>query len=280
MRISWDDLQTVEAIVRLGTVAGAAKELSLRHSTVSRRIDALEKVLEAPLFLRGARLQPTPLALGIAEKAAAMADRARDIETLVGASRRQRQARLVVSTNDVLAPMLLQAIARTPDGDGLVQLRVTDEELELSPGVVDLALRPGSQPRTALRGWRLGKLRIGIYRAATLPDADDHWVLPAETLRGRSSMRWWKAIPRQATGRVECDSLLAMRDACQQGLGRAVLPSLLAHDDARLVQVDEVPPGPAVWLLSSATRHGDKALRSTATSLVDTLRGLPGIWAA
>lgn len=280
MRISWDDLQTVEVLVRVGTVAGAAKELSLRHSTVSRRIDAIEKALEEPLFLRGARLRPTHLAMQIAEHAATMADKARVIDTLVRAAGRQRQARLVVSTNDVLAPMLLQAIARMPDEGGRVQLKVTDEEVELAPGVMDLALRPGSQPRAALRGWRLGKLRVGIYQAASLPADQDAWVLPSPSLSARSSMRWWKAIPRQAQGRIECNSLLAMRDACQQGLGRTVLPAVLAHEDARLVQVEKGPPGPAVWLLSSATRHGDKALRASALSLVDTLRALPGIWAA
>ena len=46
MHITWDDLQTVEALVRAGSVVGAARELSLRHSSISRRVDVLERSLE------------------------------------------------------------------------------------------------------------------------------------------------------------------------------------------------------------------------------------------
>ena len=50
MRMTWDDLQTVEALVRAGSVVGAARELSLRHSSISRRVDALERSLGAAEF--------------------------------------------------------------------------------------------------------------------------------------------------------------------------------------------------------------------------------------
>ncbi|RKH46668.1 LysR family transcriptional regulator [Corallococcus interemptor] len=38
-----------------GSVVGAARELSLRHSSISRRIDALERALGVPLFYAGRR---------------------------------------------------------------------------------------------------------------------------------------------------------------------------------------------------------------------------------
>src|SRR4051794_32019971 len=93
MHIAWEDIQTVEALVRTGTVVAAAQELGLRHSSVSRRIDALERALGVPLFLRGARLVPTALAQAIARRAGAMAQEARAIESLLQAEQRTRAAR-------------------------------------------------------------------------------------------------------------------------------------------------------------------------------------------
>ena len=41
--IQWDDAQIFLAVARYGSFSSAAKRLGVRHSTVSRRIRALEK---------------------------------------------------------------------------------------------------------------------------------------------------------------------------------------------------------------------------------------------
>jgi DNA-binding transcriptional LysR family regulator len=274
MHLRWDDLQTVEALVRTGTVLGAARELELRHTSVSRRVDALEKTLGAPLFLRGPRLRPTPLALRIAERATRMATEATHIGALVEHERRERAEELSITTNDVLASLLFSALARADLGRS-VSVHVTDVERELAPGVTDLALRPGAQPSGSLRGWRLGRLLVGVYRARRARDA---WLYPAPALRERASMRWWRAVPARPAGGLQCDSLLAMRDACVAGLGRAVLPAVLARGDARLQLVDELDEGPPLWLLASATRRSDAALQASATQLMSALRAEPGVF--
>lgn len=271
MHISWDDLQTIEALVRTGTVVAAARELGLRHTSVSRRVDALEKALAAPLFLRGARLRPTPLAQRVAARARRMAHEARGIDALLADERRDRARELSITTNDVLASFLFSALARA-QLEQAVRVLVSDVEHELSPGVTDLALRPGAQPTGALRGWRLGRLRVGVYRAHRGRDA---WIHPAPSLRERASMRWWKSVPARAAGALECDSVLAMRDACVAGLGRAALPAALALRDARLELVEELQDGPPLWLLASATRRSDASLQATAARLVSALRAEP-----
>ena len=277
MHIAWEDIQTVEALVRTGTVVAAAQELGLRHSSVSRRIDALERALGVPLFLRGARLVPTALAQAIARRAGAMAQEARAIQSLLQAEQRTRAARLVITTNDVLASLLFAARAAQPL-DRTMEVRISDVELQLEPGITDLALRPGPRPAGDLRGWRLGRLRVGVYRANGIPSTPP-WILPSPPLRERASIRWWKAVPADAPAQVECDSVLAMRDACVAGLGRAALPALLALGDERLVLEEEIEGGPPVWLLSAATRTSDASLRAIAEQLATSLRSLRGVWA-
>ncbi len=276
MHITWDDIHTVESLVRTGTVVAAARELALQHSSISRRIDALEQALGAPLFLRGARLRPTALALSIADRAKGMAAQAAEIGALVEADRRSREGRLVLTTNDALASLAFEALAREGLGRHL-DVRVTDREATLEPGITDLALRPGTRPQGDRRGWRLGRLRIAVYRART--QTTDDWILPAPELRARTSMRWWKAVPDDAPSRLTCDSLLAIRDACAAGLGRAVLPAALALGHDHLVADREQEPGPPVWLLSAATRRADKALREAGERLAAAIRAIDGIWA-
>ena len=48
----WDDLRFFLAVARNGTISGAAQELGVNHSTVSRRINAYEKHHAVRLFER------------------------------------------------------------------------------------------------------------------------------------------------------------------------------------------------------------------------------------
>lgn len=275
MHMSWDDLQTIEALVRRGTIAAAGRELGLRHTSVSRRVDALERALEAPLFLRGARLTPTPLALEISARGARMAREAADVTALLEDTRRARARRLVVTTNDVLAPLLFGALAKRREGPR-VEVRISDAEEQLTPGVTDLALRPSTQPAGTLRGWRLGRLRLGVFVAEGVRTT--RWVQPTAALRARASMRWWKEVPLDGEAVVECGSLVSMREACAAGLGRAVFPSVLAAGDGRLRLERTLEANVPVWLLASATRRADPQLQREAAALVDGLRRARGAW--
>lgn len=272
MHLAWDDLQTVEALVRTGSVVGAARELGLRHTTVSRRIDALERTLEAALFLRGPRLRPTPLAAAIAERAGAMHGQAAALEAELAVEARRRRDEVVITTNDVLATLLFRAL-RAIEGAPRVTVRISDDEAELAPGVVDLALRPVAQPRRELRGRRLGVLHLGIYRARQ--GALDQWILPSREMRRRTSMRWWRFIPEDAASTVTCTNYLAMRDACHAGLGRAALPAFLAEGLVRVGTMEGLTP---VWLLAPSTRGPSKELRRFSDALFQQLRQPRSHW--
>lgn len=275
MHIGWDDLQTVEALVRTQGVSAAAKELGVRHTTVSRRIDTLEALLGTALFTRGPRFVATPLAKEVAARAAEMRIHAERARHLIDGQHRLQSERLVVTTSDVLAPLLFAALVHTEASQRL-EVLITDETRELVPGVVDLALRPSHEPARTLRGRRLGVLRLGIFHAHRTAA---NWVLPSPSLRARVSMRWWKAVPTDATGSVACNTLLSMRDACVAGLGRAVLPSFLAMGDERLVLEREVDGGTPVWLFAPPAREVSKPARAFGGELASALRGLRGTWA-
>ncbi|WYX12083.1 LysR family transcriptional regulator [Achromobacter xylosoxidans] len=50
--MNWDDVRIFLAIQRAGTLRGAAQELAIDQTTVSRRLTGLERALGSRLFLR------------------------------------------------------------------------------------------------------------------------------------------------------------------------------------------------------------------------------------
>ena len=50
--MDWDDLRLVLAVTREGTLSGAARRLNVTHSTVFRRLGAIEEKIGARLFER------------------------------------------------------------------------------------------------------------------------------------------------------------------------------------------------------------------------------------
>jgi DNA-binding transcriptional LysR family regulator len=59
---NWDDLRYFLRAAQSKTLAGAARAMGVDHSTIGRRLTALERALGAPLVIRGPDgLQLTPL---------------------------------------------------------------------------------------------------------------------------------------------------------------------------------------------------------------------------
>lgn len=274
--MDWNDLQTVEALVRLGTLDGAARALGLTHSTVSRRLAAIEAKVSTSLFVRGARLTPTLLARQLADEAATMARAATHAATLVAREQRQREHRWAITTSDVLAPLLLRALAVVAPAFS-IDVVIGDAELPLGPGGaghVDLALRPAFRPNEGLRGRSLGRLRLGVFVAVA--GAEHRWVMPDEALRARRSMRWWRHVDSSAAHAITCNTLLGMRDACVAGLGHAIVPSFLFHNDQRVRCVRELDDGPPVWLLSPTAEPASKERRAFRAALARALVAIDG----
>ena len=63
---TWDLYRSMLAVVRDGSLSGAARSLGLTQPTLARHIEQLETALNATLFTRSPRgLQPTETALAL-----------------------------------------------------------------------------------------------------------------------------------------------------------------------------------------------------------------------
>jgi DNA-binding transcriptional LysR family regulator len=277
--MNWDTIATIAAVVRAKSLLGAAKELGIQHSSVSRRISAIEAELEEPLFVRGRRLTPTRLALEIEAHAESMATAAQRLTAALAARKARRESELAITTSDALAPLLVRAIARVKNAPR-VRLLVSDEERELEAGSVDVALRPTGAPRASLRGRRLGVLAAGVYRRRGAHETHDGWLVASEEMQRRASLTWLRRVPSGARITLECDRLLALRDACVAGLGRAILPCFLAIDDARLERSSLLDEGTPLWLFVATSARTDPAQRAFLEQLTRGLKSEKAAWQA
>ena len=106
---NWDDLRYFLRAAQTKTLAGAARSMGVEHTTIGRRLSALERALGAPLVLRGPEgLTLTPLGQRIAPLV-------QDVERAVSATRaavKSECARVRLSVPQALTGLFMQALAQ------------------------------------------------------------------------------------------------------------------------------------------------------------------------
>jgi DNA-binding transcriptional LysR family regulator len=259
----------------------------VNHTTVLRRLDALEARQGARLFDRQRQgYQPTEAGALLLEQARRMADQADEIERRVQGRDRELTGQLRLTTAFVvmehLLPEPLAGFARAYPGIEvevlenafLVDLarRSPESSTSWSQRQADVALRLSSQVAEHLVGRVLGEAPCRVYAlrdAPGLPQAitplatllkEAPWVAFERDARSRVYDRWMRQHLAQARVRVRVDIFNAVAAMLRTGIGVGVLPEFMEPKHPELVAISEPIPELAVplWLLT----HPD--LRDTA----------------
>lgn len=259
MTIQWDDLKTVLAVVRRGTLAAAAADLGLNYTTVARRIDRAERALGEVLFERLADgYHPTEIAHLTAQHAAEM-ERQNDalLRKLQGRDR-SLSGSLVITAPQLLigpylAPVLDQFCAKHGDVDLMVH--ATNDLLDLNRRAADLAIRISRNPGDTLTGLRLCAQDSASFASADMarrimndPGACIDWIVYGQGSGvPKASLEHYP----NARVRMEFDDMVAMVGAAQAGLGVVRMPMFLGRATNGLVQVPVLPPQPYmdIWVV-------------------------------
>lgn len=247
-KVDWNDIRYFLAVYRSGSSSGAARELCVQHTTVGRRLAALETDLGARLFTRTPEgLAPTDAAREIAPLAE-QAERcflaiARQISRID--SRIEGKVRLTTSEafSRYLIPHLARLQARHP---GLaVDIDTSNAVLDMARGETDLAVRmaPTKQADLVCRrvgnaGWSLFASPDYIARHGPLssPDAlSGHDVIGFSGVLAETSSGLWLADhAKDARLTMRGHSLVAILNAAAAGIGLALVPCFLAVGETRL----------------------------------------------
>ena len=275
------DLRTLLAIAREGSLAGAARRLKVNHSTVFRRLGAIEARLGTRLFERQDGAYATTTAgedlLRTAERVEAEVE---GLERRLSGQDLRLTGSLRLTAPDDLAevmvmPALVEFRARYPDIT--VELAIDNRMLNLTRREADIALRPTRQPPETLSGRRIAPLASAVYTAADLGAArqgETPWIAWEEGAGPPAVAAWLAArVGAQAIG-YRSNSLLNQASAVRAGLGRAVLPCFLGDSDAGLKRVAPPPPELAteLWLLTHPDLQRTARIRALLDLLYDALR--------
>ena len=257
--MNWDDLRFFLAVARAGTLQAAARQLGVDHTTVSRRIKALEGGLGQALFARhlaGHELSPAGLAL--LPKAEAMEQAALAVAPTgdarpgdaSGAPAALSGVVRVGATEGFGAAILAPALAQLGQAHPrlTVDLLAVPRAVHLSKREADVVVsltRPQRGPYvvTKLCDYELHLYASRSYLAAHAPirsrdDLAGHaYIGYVDELLFSDELHFLGELYRPASYALRSTSVTAQLHATVAGAGIAILPGFLAQGQPQLTRI-------------------------------------------
>jgi DNA-binding transcriptional LysR family regulator len=265
--LNWNDLRYVLALSRGKTLGAAARLLGVDDTTVARRLVAVQETIGARLYQR---LPDGTLQLTTAgERAALHAERIeREISAIdasvAGADDLVSGTVRVTSVPIVVGHILVPAAQTLFERHPKLQLELVADprDLSLTRRETDLALRL-ARPKTGgtrVLACRVGTLRYGVYASAACSMRDVKmlpWVNYDEAMAHLPQARWMAVTAARSNQRiaaVRVNDAEALLEAVLAGLGRSLLPCVIADRDSRLRRLGPRDGAPVLsrelWLLT------------------------------
>lgn len=250
--MDWDNLRFFLELARSGTLVGAARRLAVDHTTVARRIQALEKEIGTALFSResdghrlteaGRRLQPQVEAMESAFLA---------VESAAPASNEGLSGLVRIGATEgfgtvVLAPQLALFAQQHPRL--VIDLLAMPRLVHLSRREADIVIsleRPARGPVvvTKLTDYVLRLYASKAYLAKhgairTRDDLRGHtFVSYVDDLLFSKELQYLDELYKPDSFALRSTSILAQHQATAAGAGIAVLPAFIAERDKSLQRV-------------------------------------------
>ena len=275
--MEWDDLRIVLAVFRQGTLSGAARRLGVTHSTVFRRLGAIEQQIGARLFERFRDgYVPTPAGETAAEAAARLEDEVLTLERRLSGQDLRPSGVVRITTTDTLGTILMRHLPamRAVHPEIQFEVAISNAMANLTRREAEIAIRPTLEPPEILVGRRVADIAHAIYGSRGYlsrhedKDLSAHdWIMLDDALASTVIGRWIHENLR-AAAHITCrvDALPALRDAALAGLGLALLPCYLgdpAFGLHRLTPKAPAEPRSALWLLTHEDLKRTTRIRAT-----------------
>jgi len=247
--MDWDDLKVFLALSRKGSARGAAQELGVSNSTITWRLDEMERELQAHLFDR------TPDGYRVTAAGEQVLPTAEHVEELVMAVERkitggdqelQGTIRLTLPPAGRLG-FLVGRLVRFAEQYPGIELELTSsvDAADLSRREADIAVRvmPANLPPPEyLIGRHLASLTASAYVHKDLLNTDNpsdvshlSWI----GKRHADQKEEWLALtdfPQQPVRHAIVD-LNLLTDAVRAKMGMAYMPCFMVYNDPEIVRV-------------------------------------------
>lgn len=285
--LAWDDLRFLLALSRAGSLVRAGRELGVDHTTVARRIEAVEQALGVRLFVR------SPSGYGLTSEGHALLPGVARIEDAVLDLERSTIGRNENLTGIVrvtagesfgsryLAPRLGQLRSAHP---GLaIELETGSRALDLVRREADVAVRNFRSSQDGLVVRKAGVIGWSIYCSRAyaeregLPTAETLGQHDRISVDSRSSVlpsedAWFERVAGAGPVAFRSNSSACMLGATTSGLGIALLPCFLGDHEPNLLRIvlpDE--PRRHLWLTVHRDLQHTPRVRAVLDAVGDML---------
>jgi DNA-binding transcriptional LysR family regulator len=281
--VDWEDIRHFLAVAQAGTLSGAARNLKVDHATVSRRLAALEAVLDVRLVDRLPRsCRLTTIGRQVFELSAQMEVGAHGIARLAKAAHSPLVGRLMLSAPPVLvAHLLAEQLARfrAEYPDIRLSLSAQGQQVSLSRREADVAVRLVRPDEAGSVTRKIGTMAFGLYahRSYVHLGAPERWQFIAfdQSFADMPQQRWLLGIAGNRPIACELNHISEHLIAIRAGVGVAGLPCFLGDRDRDLFRIDQEVPSFArdIWLVVHRDLRKAPAVRAVMDFVTSVISG-------
>jgi DNA-binding transcriptional LysR family regulator len=255
--IDWQDLRFLMALAHHGSLGEAASQLEVNRTTVSRRIDNLERALAVKLIERvGRDVVLTQSGQEVLTVAETIMSEIQSLERRVAGRDQQLAGIIRLTATARIATMIGQDLARFGElhPDVLLDVSATNlpEDLELMEA--DVAIRLTSDPPNGLIGRKLAQPTSALYangdlaaRITSLTTVDY-----IGSILGANAADWIRTdLGVEPHLVLQSNSMDLIRELVTAGRGVASIPCYVAEGDPHLHRINQPRRDgmPELWML-------------------------------
>lgn len=275
--LNWDDMRFFLALCREGTATGAGRSLGVNHTTVARRINALEKNLGARLFDHSRHgYEMTQAAENMFEHAHRMEEITQAIDRDVFGQDAELKGPLKLTVaHDVAERLVIPWLRDFRDTYPFINLDIltTTGLIDLAAREADIALRLTAKPPDYLVGREVLPMRHGVYGSADY----------LRKLNGQANVVLFRGDPKQpewvqqhfpgAEVAMRVDDVGSMALAVASHMGLARMPCYVGDTqrEVRRLDIELTPSTWGIWILSHVDLRSTARVRVAREFLIDVI---------
>ena len=290
--LEWNDLKLILAICRHESLSGAARELGQTHSTIFRRINAVEEKTGVRFFERF----PTGYVMTDAGRTALTYGQrveaefnALGLEVLGADGKLTGRVRLTCpeAFAEDLAPGIVRRF-RAEHPDIRIDLSPGHAAVDMARREAEVAIRATRTPPEASFGRKIGDFRFALYathsyleRAGERPLDSHDWCMIEGALPWLVPMVWPTAEAGLPQVVFMSRASRAVLNAVAEGMGIALLPCYFADRYAEVERVSDTVASLdlTLWVLTHPDLRGTARVRALMAHLYDELGGDAALYA-
>jgi DNA-binding transcriptional LysR family regulator len=283
--LEWSDLTVILAICRTGSLSGAARSLGQNHSTVFRRINAIEERTGVRFFER------LPGGYAMTDAGHTAMRYAERIESEIHALSREvlgqdarLQGKICVTAPEAMTAQILPGLVAEfcrQHPEVTMELAGGHGAFDLARREADVAIRATRRPPDASLARKVCDFRFAFYsspaylkRNKDRPLEEQQWALISQTLDWLVPRVWKKKEQGERQIVFASTTTFAVVNAVAAGMGFTLMPCYVGDTDKRLVRIGEPIEAMTIelWVLTHPDLRHTARVKALIAYLYDELK--------